>query len=201
MTKESEMTSTSTQPRTEEVLAAIDGIGELSAAKAAEGEANRRVSDEVMEALRGAGALTTFIPSRFGGSDRNVADFLRISRQVALYDGGTGFCSELTALRPDTGTRDGTRNPDARPGTRLLANRTFVVKTGTDYSLWRYIDPLRAFVILQRCLRLMRRLSVVPVTLVANGDILAVTSGAACCSRCSPRCRRAIASCPGSTTA
>lgn len=92
------MTSTSTQPRTEEVLAAIDGIGELIAAKAAEGEANRRVSDEVMEALRGAGALTTFIPSRFGGSDRNVADFLRISRQVALYDGGTSWVVTLSSL-------------------------------------------------------------------------------------------------------
>lgn len=52
-------------------------------------------------------------------------------RVLALYDGGTGFCSELTALRPDTGVRAATSNPDPRPGTRLLANGPFVLATGT----------------------------------------------------------------------
>jgi alkylation response protein AidB-like acyl-CoA dehydrogenase len=92
------MTSTSTQSSTEEVLAAIDAIGELITARAPVGEANRQVDDEVVDALRAAGALSTFIPSRFGGVDRDVADFLRISRQVGIYDGGTSWVVTLASL-------------------------------------------------------------------------------------------------------
>ena len=40
-------------------------------------------------------------------------------RALALYRNGT-WCSELTSLNPDTGTRDRQRNPDVHPGTRLL---------------------------------------------------------------------------------
>lgn len=92
------MASTATQTTTEEVLAAIDAIGPRIAENAREAEANRRVGDDVMSALREAGALATFIPSRFGGSDRNVADFLRISRHVGLYDGGTAWVVTLASL-------------------------------------------------------------------------------------------------------
>lgn len=92
------MTTTSTQLSTGEVLAAIDAIGELIASHAPAGEANRRVDDEVIEALRGTGALSTFIPSRFGGLDRDVSDFLRICRQVGLYDGGTSWVVTLASL-------------------------------------------------------------------------------------------------------
>jgi outer membrane protein assembly factor BamB len=56
-----------------------------------------------------------------------------VGRVLALYAGGSGFCSELTALRPDTGARAGAANPDAHPGTRLLASGSSVVVTGTDY--------------------------------------------------------------------
>jgi hypothetical protein len=54
-------------------------------------------------------------------------------RVLALYEGPAGYCSELTALRPDTGVRAAAGNPDARPGTRLLASSSAVVTTGTDY--------------------------------------------------------------------
>lgn len=53
--------------------------------------------------------------------------------------GGDGaYCSELTMLSGDTGARVGARNPDARPGTRLLADDTYVLATGTDrLEVWR----------------------------------------------------------------
>jgi hypothetical protein len=54
-------------------------------------------------------------------------------RVLALYMGGSGDCSELTALRPDTGARAAASNPDVRPGTRLLASGSSVVATGTNY--------------------------------------------------------------------
>ncbi len=54
-------------------------------------------------------------------------------RVLALYAEGSGWCSELTALRPDTGARAGASNPDVHQGTRLLAADTSVVATGADY--------------------------------------------------------------------
>ena len=38
---------------------------------------------------------------------------------LALYAEDSEWCSELTALRPDTGERAGASNPDVHPGTRL----------------------------------------------------------------------------------
>lgn len=55
-----------------------------------------------------------------------------LGRVLALYERSPGWCSELTALRPDTGERVTARNPDLRPGTRLVGDDTFVVGTGTD---------------------------------------------------------------------
>jgi PQQ-like domain len=65
-----------------------------------------------------------------------------LGRALALFQGPTGWCSELTPLRPDTGARStaraerqraDARNPDARPGTRLLADRTHIATTGRDF--------------------------------------------------------------------
>ncbi len=56
-----------------------------------------------------------------------------VGRVLALYAGMSGWCSELTALRPDTGLRRAAANPDTRPGARLLAAGTSVVGTGPDY--------------------------------------------------------------------
>ena len=41
---------------------------------------------------------------------------------LALYEGRTGWCSELTALHPSSGRRADTSNPDMRPGVQLLAD-------------------------------------------------------------------------------
>ena len=53
-------------------------------------------------------------------------------RALALYRNGDS-CSELTSLRPDTGTRDRQRNLDVHPGTRLLEGGSLVTATGPTY--------------------------------------------------------------------
>jgi len=53
-------------------------------------------------------------------------------RALALFRNGT-WCSELTSLHPDTGTRDRQRNPDVHPGTRLLEGGSLVTATGPTY--------------------------------------------------------------------
>lgn len=70
---------------------------------------------------------------------------VEVGRVLAVYandgPGGAGdgpYCSEVTMLRGDTGARVGARNPDTRPGTRLLADDTSVLATGTDHlEVWR----------------------------------------------------------------
>ncbi|GAA3221735.1 hypothetical protein GCM10017691_07030 [Pseudonocardia petroleophila] len=64
---------------------------------------------------------------------------LAVYANEAPADAGAGaYCSELTMLQGDTGARAGARNPDARPGTRLLADQTYVLATGTDHlEVWR----------------------------------------------------------------
>jgi hypothetical protein len=52
-------------------------------------------------------------------------------RVLALYRNG-GWCSELTALRPDTGTRAAARNPDLRGDTALIDNGNLVAGTGAQ---------------------------------------------------------------------
>lgn len=86
------------------------------------------------DALTGAAiwAYTRDIPlctaaTGFAGADEGAG------RVLALYSDNPGFCSELTALRPDTGERKATANPDARPGARLLPAGTSVLQTGSDY--------------------------------------------------------------------
>jgi outer membrane protein assembly factor BamB len=53
-------------------------------------------------------------------------------RALALFRNGD-WCSELTSLNPDTGTRDRQRNPDVHPGTRLLEGGSLVTATGPTY--------------------------------------------------------------------
>ncbi|MFC4949455.1 hypothetical protein [Pseudonocardia sp. GCM10023141] len=56
-----------------------------------------------------------------------------LGRVLALYQGHTGWCSELTELHAGTGARAAARNPDLRPGTQLISNSTLVAGTGGDY--------------------------------------------------------------------
>ena len=53
-------------------------------------------------------------------------------RALALYRNGN-WCSELTSLHPDTGTRDRQRNPDVHLGTRLIEGGSLVTATGPTY--------------------------------------------------------------------
>jgi hypothetical protein len=55
-----------------------------------------------------------------------------LGRALALYR-NDDWCSELVSLRPDTGARDRARNPDVRPGTRLLETGSLVTATGSNY--------------------------------------------------------------------
>ncbi len=67
----------------------------------------------------------------FPAADGGVGRVFALYRNVA---GDRPYCSELTSLRPDTGARAAQRNPDARPGTRVLADAGLIALTGTDHA-------------------------------------------------------------------
>lgn len=75
----------------------------------------------------------------FPGIEQGRALAVYANGDPADAGGGDGaYCSEVTMLRGDTGDRVGARNPDARPGTRLLADDTYVLASGTDHlEVWR----------------------------------------------------------------
>ncbi len=69
----------------------------------------------------------------------NDTDLAADGGDLSSPDQGDGpYCSELTMLRADTGERESARNPDARPGARLLADGTYVMAVGDDHlEVWR----------------------------------------------------------------
>ncbi|MCX6466676.1 MAG: hypothetical protein NTW05_24265 [Pseudonocardiales bacterium] len=78
------------------------------------------------------------------GFPAQLSDGTDAGHVLALYGDGPldapgTWCSELTMLTGSTGAREESRNPDARPGTRLVPDDTYVLSTGTDHlEAWRY---------------------------------------------------------------
>ncbi len=65
--------------------------GAVLATHAAWNEANRRLAEGAMTALRDAGALRLLVPERAGGDEREFADMVANVREAALYDGAAAW--------------------------------------------------------------------------------------------------------------
>src|ERR1700761_5809848 len=88
---------------------------------AAQGEADRRVPQESIDALREAGAFKVANPRRYGGYETSMRTMLDVSAKVGQADGGTAWvvtllnvCAWLTGLFPARAQDDVFRDdPDA----------------------------------------------------------------------------------------
>ena len=92
-------------PTSEELLARIRELQPLIEKNAAQGERDRRVVEESITALTGAGAFKVAQPRRYGGYQTSVRTMLDVSAAVAEADGGTAWvvalcniCAWLTGL-------------------------------------------------------------------------------------------------------
>src|ERR1700677_2195368 len=92
-------------PSSDELLARIRELQPLIEKHAAQGEQDRRVVEESIEALTGAGVFKVAQPRRYGGYPASVRTMLDVSAAVAEADGGTGWvvalcnvCAWLTGL-------------------------------------------------------------------------------------------------------
>ena len=78
-----------------EIVAKARALQPLIREFAAQGEADRRVPEEVISAMKDAGLLHISIPRRWGGYGANFRTFIDTVAEVARADGATGWVSAL----------------------------------------------------------------------------------------------------------
>jgi alkylation response protein AidB-like acyl-CoA dehydrogenase len=100
-------TSPAGVPTTAELVARARALGPLLAANASQGEADRRVVEESIQALIDAGLFKIAVPRRYGGYETSVRTMLEVSAAVGEADGGTAWvltlvnvCNWLIGLFP-----------------------------------------------------------------------------------------------------
>lgn len=125
----------------------IDSVLRLVARDADRAESCRRITTEVLVAMRGAGLLRLCVPKSLGGEELDPLDVVSVIERLAAVDGAAGWCAMISAtsgcvsghLDPDTaeevfGATDGlVVGPFAPLGT--------AVPTGSGYTVtgrWPY---------------------------------------------------------------
>jgi len=79
----------------QDIVAKAEALQPLIREYAQQGEENRRVSEEVITAMRDAGLLHVSIPRRWGGLGGNFRTFIDTVAAVGQADGATGWVSAL----------------------------------------------------------------------------------------------------------
>jgi alkylation response protein AidB-like acyl-CoA dehydrogenase len=100
-------------PTTAELVARARALRPLLAANASQGEADRRVAEESIQAMTDAGLFKIAVPGRYGGYETSVRTMLEVSAAVGEADGGTAWvltlinvCSWLVGLFPEQAQDD-----------------------------------------------------------------------------------------------
>ncbi|WP_158850167.1 acyl-CoA dehydrogenase family protein [Saccharothrix deserti] len=78
-----------------DVLTAIAALAPQLTGAAARADAERRLADDTLAAMREAGVFRIATPARYGGGEASVRRHLEVTSAVAAIDGGAGW---LTAL-------------------------------------------------------------------------------------------------------
>ncbi|MBF6332238.1 acyl-CoA dehydrogenase family protein [Nocardia transvalensis] len=94
-------------PTAAELVARARELKPLITARAAAGEADRRVAEETIRALTDAGLFKVSVPKRYGGFEMPIRTQLDVSAEVAGADGATSWvvtlynvCAWMAALFP-----------------------------------------------------------------------------------------------------
>ncbi|MFI9203020.1 acyl-CoA dehydrogenase family protein [Streptomyces sp. NPDC053048] len=95
-------------PTRAELLGRAEALQPLLREHAARIDADRRVTDEVIDALAQAGLFKMTVPRRFGGHESDVRTVIDVTAAIAEGDGSTGWvtavvnmCNWLAALFPE----------------------------------------------------------------------------------------------------
>jgi 3-hydroxy-9,10-secoandrosta-1,3,5(10)-triene-9,17-dione monooxygenase len=88
-----------TQIRTaDDVISRVRELAPLIQKNAASSEAERRVSEETITALKEAGAFRLAVPRRYGGLETSLRSMLDVSAAIAEADGGTSWVVTLSNI-------------------------------------------------------------------------------------------------------
>ncbi len=109
-------------------------------------DANRRVVEENIEAIRAAGLFKIMVPRRYGGLETDVRTKLEVSRELALGDGATSWvttlmnvCSWFAGLASAQAQDDiWGGNPEARIAGVFAATATARPADGGQYVTGRW---------------------------------------------------------------
>ncbi|MGC4960985.1 acyl-CoA dehydrogenase family protein [Gordonia sp. DT218] len=83
-------------PTAAELVARAHALKPLLARNAAQGEQDRRVVEESIQALTDAGLFRISVPKRYGGYETSMRTMMDVSAAVAEADGGTSWVVTLT---------------------------------------------------------------------------------------------------------
>jgi alkylation response protein AidB-like acyl-CoA dehydrogenase len=96
----------------EDVKAGIRDIADLIKANAGTSEAQRRVSQETIDALKSAGAFRIATPRRYGGLETSLRDMMDVSALNAESDGGASWVVTLSNINAWVGGLNGGQAAD-----------------------------------------------------------------------------------------
>ncbi|GAA4682537.1 acyl-CoA dehydrogenase family protein [Streptomyces youssoufiensis] len=91
------LTPTTSIPTRAELVARATALQALLREQAPRIEADRRVTDEVIDALTEAGLFKLTVPRRFGGYETDIRTVLDVSAAIAEGDGSTGWVVTLVS--------------------------------------------------------------------------------------------------------
>lgn len=95
VTDRSPLNETVAIPDASELVARIKQLQPLLRENAAQGEQDRRVTEQSIDALRDAGVLKIAQPKRYGGYETSMRTMLDVSAEVGEADGGTSWVVTL----------------------------------------------------------------------------------------------------------
>ncbi|KAA9377618.1 acyl-CoA dehydrogenase [Microbispora cellulosiformans] len=148
-----------TAPTRDELVRRASELVPLLQKHASWAEENRRLPDEVVEAIADAGLLRLRVPARYGGYECDTRTVVDVVTELARGDASTGWtfavwsiCSWLTGLFPDEVQDEVFATPDVRvsgllsPGGAatpadggLTVNGRWAFNTGALHSEWNSI--------------------------------------------------------------
>jgi indole-3-acetate monooxygenase len=79
------------------LLEQVDGLADVIGPNIEPMERDRRISDEVVAAIRATGLNRSLVPASLGGDDRHLIEVLEAIERIASFDGSTGWCAAISS--------------------------------------------------------------------------------------------------------
>src|SRR5262245_7612146 len=79
------------------LLDRVDALADVVGVHVADMERERRLSEDVVRAIRETGLNRSLIPSAIGGDERHLLEILDAVERISAMDGSTGWCAAISS--------------------------------------------------------------------------------------------------------